>query len=36
MFNRYVDGLATVTPTDQRQYDAMGARMAKEGYVGAA
>jgi len=36
MFNRYVDGLATVTPTDERQYDAMGARMAKEGYVGAA
>ena len=33
MFNRYVDGLATFTPTDQQQYDAMGARMAAEGYV---
>lgn len=33
MYNRYVDGLATFTPTDQRQYDAMGARMAAEGYV---
>jgi len=33
MFNRYVDGLATVTPTDPAAYDAMGQRMAKEGYV---
>ncbi len=33
MFNRYVDGLATFTPTDQEQYDAMGARMAAVGYV---
>jgi uncharacterized peroxidase-related enzyme len=33
MFNRYVDGLATVTPTDQQAYDQMGQRMAKEGYV---
>jgi uncharacterized peroxidase-related enzyme len=33
MFNRYVDGLATVTPTDPAAYDAMGQRMAREGYV---
>ena len=33
MFNRYVDGLATLTPTDEQAYDAMGQRMAKEGYV---
>ena len=35
MYNRYVDGLATFTPTDEQQYDAMGARMAKEGYMAA-
>lgn len=33
MFNRYVDGLATVTPSDPTAYDPMGRRMAKEGYV---
>ena len=33
MFNRYVDGLATLTPTDEQTYDIMGQRMAKEGYV---
>lgn len=33
MYNRYVDGLATLTPTDPDAYDAMGARMAKTGYV---
>ena len=33
MFNRYVDGLATFTPTDPAAYDEMGRRMAKEGYV---
>jgi uncharacterized peroxidase-related enzyme len=33
MFNRYVDGLATFTPTDEEGYDRMGERMAKEGYV---
>jgi len=33
MFNRYVDGLGTFTPTDQEQYDAMGARMAAQGYI---
>ncbi|HEU0119419.1 MAG TPA: peroxidase-related enzyme [Bryobacteraceae bacterium] len=34
MFNRYVDGLATV-PASPEQYDAMGARMAHQGYQGA-
>jgi uncharacterized peroxidase-related enzyme len=33
MYNRYVDGLATVTPADPAAYDAMGQRMAKEGYI---
>lgn len=33
MFNRYVDGLATMTPTDPQAYDAMGQRMARQGYV---
>jgi uncharacterized peroxidase-related enzyme len=33
MFNRYVDGLATFTPTEAQAYDEMGQRMAKEGYV---
>ena len=33
MFNRYVDGLATFTPTDDEAYDRMGQRMAKEGYA---
>jgi uncharacterized peroxidase-related enzyme len=33
MFNRYVDGLATLTPTDDAAYDPMGRRMAQEGYV---
>jgi uncharacterized peroxidase-related enzyme len=33
MYNRYVDGLATFTPTDEKVYDAMGARMAHQGYV---
>jgi len=33
MYNRYVDGLATVTPIDPALYDVMGRRMAKEGYV---
>jgi uncharacterized peroxidase-related enzyme len=32
MYNRYVDGLATLTPTDPAAYDAMGQRMAREGY----
>jgi uncharacterized peroxidase-related enzyme len=33
MYNRYVDGLATWTPTDLDAYDVMGQRMAREGYV---
>jgi uncharacterized peroxidase-related enzyme len=33
MFNRYVDGLATLTPTDPAAYDQMGQRMANQGYV---
>ena len=30
MFNRYVDGLASFTPTDPALYEEMGKRMAKE------
>lgn len=33
MFNRYVDGLATLTPTDPAAYEAMGERMGTLGYV---
>ncbi len=33
MFNRYVDGLASFTPTDPAAYEAMGERMAEKGYV---
>jgi uncharacterized peroxidase-related enzyme len=33
MFNRYVDGLASFTPTDEKAYEAMGQRMAEKGYV---
>jgi uncharacterized peroxidase-related enzyme len=33
MFNRYVDGLATLTPVDPATYDEMGRRMAEHGYV---
>lgn len=32
MYNRYVDGLASLAPTDPAMYDQMGARLAKEGY----
>lgn len=32
MFNRYVDGLNSLTPTDDADYEAMGERMAK-GYI---
>jgi len=34
MYNRYVDGLATLTPTDPAAYDSMGKRLAVQGYVG--
>ena len=33
MFNRYVDGLASFTPTDEKEYETMGKRMAEKGYV---
>lgn len=33
MFNRYVDGLATLTPTDPKEYEPMGKRLASSGYV---
>jgi uncharacterized peroxidase-related enzyme len=32
MFNRYVDGLASFTPTDPEEYAAMGKRMMEKGY----
>jgi uncharacterized peroxidase-related enzyme len=32
MFNRYVDGLATLTPTDPAAYAEMGKRMTEKGY----
>ena len=33
MFNRYVDGLASFTPTDAVAYDEMGMRLGEKGYV---
>jgi uncharacterized peroxidase-related enzyme len=33
MFNRYVDGLATLTPSEPKLYDEMGRRMARDGYI---
>lgn len=33
MFNRYVDGLASFTPTNQEEYAEMGKRMAEKGYA---
>jgi uncharacterized peroxidase-related enzyme len=33
MFNRYVDGLASQTPTDPALYEEMGKRMGEKGYV---
>lgn len=33
MFNRYVDGLASFTPTDPKAYEEMGKRMSTLGYV---
>jgi AhpD family alkylhydroperoxidase len=32
MFNRYVDGLAAMTPTDLDSYDARGRQIAEKGY----
>ena len=33
LFNRYVDGLASLTPSDRAEYDEMGARMGERGYI---
>jgi uncharacterized peroxidase-related enzyme len=33
MYNRYVDGLATVQPTDPGMYEQMGKHLAQEGYT---
>jgi uncharacterized peroxidase-related enzyme len=33
MFNRYVDGLASLTPTDPKEYEEMGKRLATIGYA---
>lgn len=33
MFNRYVDGLASLTPADPKEYEPMGKRLATLGYV---
>lgn len=33
MFNRYVDGLATMQPKEEGAYRAMGVRLAEQGYV---
>lgn len=33
MFNRYVDGLASLTPTDPEAYKEMGKRMVEKGYA---
>jgi uncharacterized peroxidase-related enzyme len=33
MFNRYVDGLATLTPADAADYDRSGERLARDGYL---
>lgn len=34
MYNRYVDGLATLAPTEPEAYAEMGRRMAEQGYAG--
>jgi uncharacterized peroxidase-related enzyme len=33
MFNRYVDGLATIQPRDEEMYRERGKRVARDGYV---
>ncbi len=33
MFNRYVDGLSTLSPTDPAIYEPMGERLAQHGYA---
>jgi hypothetical protein len=32
LYNRYVDGLSTVTPTDPKYYEALGERLKTNGY----
>jgi uncharacterized peroxidase-related enzyme len=32
LYNRYVDGLSTVTPTDPQYYEALGERLKSNGY----
>jgi len=32
LYNRYVDGLATVTPTDPKFYEGLGERITHHGY----
>lgn len=34
MYNRYVDGLATLTPSDPAAYERMGIGLARNGYLG--
>ena len=34
MYNRYVDGLATWTPTDPEGYRERAAKVARDGYLG--
>ena len=34
MFNRYVDGLAAITPDDAEVYDQRGVTLARHGYLG--
>ena len=33
MFNRYIDGLATLTPDEPKSYQMIGKRLAESGYV---
>ena len=33
MFNRYVDGLATLAPADPSAYEQIGAKLARHGYL---
>lgn len=33
MYNRYVDGLASYTPTDPKVYNAIGKQLAEHGYI---
>ena len=33
MYNRYVDGLATIAPSSDEEYAAMGQMLAEQGYA---